>query len=81
MRDGVGFRRHADDRLEDAVEVIGTETDLSRQLIELGRLCRRLDEPAGFRDLRRVLLAQRAPIRLAAFAGAEAGGLSFGVVA
>ncbi len=74
MRDGIGFRRYADDRLEDAMKVIGTETDLSRQLIELGRRCRRLDEPAGFRDLRRVLIAQRPRIRLASFAGSEARG-------
>ena len=72
MRDGVGLRRDADRLLEDAMEVIGAQAHDLGERIELRRLFRRLDQPAGLRDLRRMHLAERGLVGLAAFAGAEA---------
>ena len=49
VRDGVSFRRHAGCCLEHAVEMVGAEAGMRRELIERRRRLGRLDQPAGLR--------------------------------
>jgi len=67
----IRFRRQARHGLEDAMQMIGTETDTVGHCLEPGRLFGVLDEAADLRHAERILLGQGELIGSAAFARAK----------
>src|ERR1700729_542599 len=75
MSGGIILRRHAGDRLEEAVEIARTELDCIRQIFQRRLFYALLNEAAYFRNDRDVFCFDGKTIGIATLAGSKAGGL------
>ena len=77
-RGGIGMRCDARARLEQPMEVKRAEAGHGGQTLQRGRALRRLDQPHGAGEPRRVTPLARCLVRMASLAGTEARGLRLG---
>src|ERR1700682_2379133 len=75
MGGGIIFRRHAGDRLEEAMEIARAELNRIRQIRQRRLFYALLNDATYFRNNRGVFYFDRKTIRIATLAGSKAGRL------